>query len=171
MKLTGFEAAPHRPRGCARTALRSRGIQCRVLRGARLGRGGAVAGILHRGRDLPHHRTRKRRRRPAGRAGLCGREGHAAGPRRLDCADPDVCAALQPAPDRQCARAGARGRRRIQRAVRFMLLQTLVDGPTTLHLAGRYFDRFVREEGRLLLRERQAVYDTTMIATDLVYPV
>lgn len=53
----------------------------------------------------------------------------------------------------------------------FMLLQTLVDGPTTLHLAGRYFDRFVWHEGRLLLRERQAVYDTTMIATDLVYPV
>lgn len=53
----------------------------------------------------------------------------------------------------------------------FMLLQTLVDGPTTLHLAGRYFDRFVRHGNGLLLRERQAVYDTTMIATDLVYPV
>jgi anthranilate 1,2-dioxygenase small subunit len=53
----------------------------------------------------------------------------------------------------------------------FILLQTLVDGPTTLHLAGRYFDRFVRQGNRLLLRERQAVYDTTMIATDLVYPV
>lgn len=53
----------------------------------------------------------------------------------------------------------------------FMLLQTLVDGPTTLHLAGRYFDRFVWHADRLLLRERQAVYDTTLIATDLVYPV
>jgi anthranilate 1,2-dioxygenase small subunit len=53
----------------------------------------------------------------------------------------------------------------------FMLLQTLVDGVTTLHLAGRYFDRFLREGNKLLLRERQAVYDTTMIATDLVYPV
>jgi anthranilate 1,2-dioxygenase small subunit len=53
----------------------------------------------------------------------------------------------------------------------FMLLQTLVDGQTTLHLAGRYFDRFVQQGSRLLLRERQAVYDTTMIATDLVYPV
>jgi anthranilate 1,2-dioxygenase small subunit len=53
----------------------------------------------------------------------------------------------------------------------FMLLQTLVDGVTTLHLAGRYFDRFLRQGNKLLLRERQAVYDTTMIATDLVYPV
>lgn len=53
----------------------------------------------------------------------------------------------------------------------FMLLQTLVEGPTTLHLAGRYYDRFVPEGTGLLLKERQVVYDTTMIATDLVYPV
>jgi 3-phenylpropionate/cinnamic acid dioxygenase small subunit len=53
----------------------------------------------------------------------------------------------------------------------FILLQTLVDGPTTLHLAGRYFDRFVITEKGLLLKERQAIYDTTMLATDVVYPV
>jgi 3-phenylpropionate/cinnamic acid dioxygenase small subunit len=53
----------------------------------------------------------------------------------------------------------------------FMLLQTLVDAPTTLHLAGRYYDRFADTEKGLLLKERQVVYDTTMIATDLVYPV
>jgi 3-phenylpropionate/cinnamic acid dioxygenase small subunit len=53
----------------------------------------------------------------------------------------------------------------------FMLMQTLIDGVTTLHLAGRYYDRFVHLNGTLLLRERQVVYDTTMIATDLVYPV
>ncbi|MDB5728786.1 MAG: ring-hydroxylating dioxygenase subunit beta [Noviherbaspirillum sp.] len=53
----------------------------------------------------------------------------------------------------------------------FILLQTLVDAPTTLHLAGRYYDRFVTSEKGLLLKERQAVYDTTMLATDLVYPV
>jgi anthranilate 1,2-dioxygenase small subunit len=53
----------------------------------------------------------------------------------------------------------------------FMLLQTLVDGPTTLHLAGRYFDRFVVTDKGLLLKERQAIYDTTMLANDVVYPV
>lgn len=53
----------------------------------------------------------------------------------------------------------------------FILLQTLVEGPTTIHLAGRYYDRFVREGDELKLKERQAVYDTTMIATDVVYPV
>ena len=29
----------------------------------------------------------------------------------------------------------------------------------------------VRENGRLLIRERQCVYDTVLIANDLVYPV
>lgn len=53
----------------------------------------------------------------------------------------------------------------------FMLLQTLVESPTTIHLAGHYYDRFVRVAGRLKLKERQVVYDTTIIATDVVYPV
>lgn len=53
----------------------------------------------------------------------------------------------------------------------FLLLQTLVEGPTTIHLAGRYYDQFVRVDGRLKLKDRQVVYDTTVIATDVVYPV
>lgn len=53
----------------------------------------------------------------------------------------------------------------------YLLLQTLVDGPTTLHQSGRYFDTFVRDGARLLLKERQCVYDTLLIANDLVYPV
>lgn len=53
----------------------------------------------------------------------------------------------------------------------YLLLQTLVDGPTTLHQAGRYYDTFVRRGGKLLLKERQCVYDTVLIANDLVMPV
>ena len=53
----------------------------------------------------------------------------------------------------------------------YLLLQTLVDGPTTLHQSGRYYDTFVRVDDRLLLKERQCVYDTLLIANDLVYPV
>ncbi len=53
----------------------------------------------------------------------------------------------------------------------FMLLQTLVEGPTTMHMAGTYHDRFQRTGNGLLLRERQVIYDTTIIANDLVYPV
>ena len=53
----------------------------------------------------------------------------------------------------------------------YLLLQTLVDGPTTIQQSGRYFDTFVRREGKLLLKERQCIYDTVLIANDLVLPV
>ena len=53
----------------------------------------------------------------------------------------------------------------------YLLLQTLIEGPTTIHQAGRYYDTFVRRDGRLLLRDRQCVYDTLIIPNDLVYPV
>lgn len=52
----------------------------------------------------------------------------------------------------------------------FLLVQTLVEGPSTLHLAGCYHDRFVRREGRLKLAERQVIHDTNILANDLVYP-
>lgn len=53
----------------------------------------------------------------------------------------------------------------------FLLLQTLVEGATSIHMAGKFYDRFVHVDGRLLLKERQVIYDTTLIANDLVYPV
>jgi len=53
----------------------------------------------------------------------------------------------------------------------YLLLQTLVDGPTTIQQSGRYYDTFVRVNGRLLLKERQCIYDTVLIANDLVLPV
>lgn len=59
----------------------------------------------------------------------------------------------------------------IKAQANYLLLQTLVDGPTTLHQSGRYYDTFVRQGDRLLIKERQCVYDTLLIANDLVYPV
>jgi anthranilate 1,2-dioxygenase small subunit len=53
----------------------------------------------------------------------------------------------------------------------YLVLQTLVDESTTLHQAGRYYDRFGRAAGRLLLRERHCVYDTLLIDNSLVLPV
>ena len=58
----------------------------------------------------------------------------------------------------------------IQAQAAFLLMQTLVEGPTTLHLAGAYYDRYTRQDGVLKLKERQVVYDTTILANDLVYP-
>lgn len=60
---------------------------------------------------------------------------------------------------------------RIKAQSNYLLLQTLVEGPTTIHQAGRYYDTFVRANGGLLLKERQCVYDTVLIANDLVLPV
>jgi anthranilate 1,2-dioxygenase small subunit len=53
----------------------------------------------------------------------------------------------------------------------FLLMQTLVEGPSTVHLAGTYYDRFVRRDGRLLIANREVVYDTEILATSLAYPV
>ncbi|OZI18584.1 ring-hydroxylating dioxygenase subunit beta [Bordetella genomosp. 9] len=53
----------------------------------------------------------------------------------------------------------------------FLLMQTLVEGPTTLHLAGFYHDVFTHVDGVLKLKERQVIYDTEILANDLVYPV
>jgi anthranilate 1,2-dioxygenase small subunit len=53
----------------------------------------------------------------------------------------------------------------------YIVLQTLVDERTTIHQAGRYFDRFLRAGGRLRLKERQCVYDTLLIDNSLVLPV
>jgi anthranilate 1,2-dioxygenase small subunit len=53
----------------------------------------------------------------------------------------------------------------------YQLLQTLVEGPTTLLQAGRYYDTFRRVGARLLISERRCIYDTTLIANDLVLPV
>ena len=53
----------------------------------------------------------------------------------------------------------------------YALFETLVDERTTLQQVGRYHDRFARVEGRILLRERQCVYDSVIIDTALIYPV
>jgi 3-phenylpropionate/cinnamic acid dioxygenase small subunit len=53
----------------------------------------------------------------------------------------------------------------------FLLMQTLVEGPTTVHMSGMYHDEFIRHEGRLLLASREVVYDTQILDTALAYPV
>jgi 3-phenylpropionate/cinnamic acid dioxygenase small subunit len=53
----------------------------------------------------------------------------------------------------------------------YALYETLVDEPTRLQQLGRYHDRFVRRDSRLLLKERHVVYDSLMIDTAIIYPV
>jgi 3-phenylpropionate/cinnamic acid dioxygenase small subunit len=60
---------------------------------------------------------------------------------------------------------------RISAQTPFLLMQTLVEGPSTVHLSGTYHDQFLRQEGRLLIAGREVVYDTQILDTALAYPV
>jgi anthranilate 1,2-dioxygenase small subunit len=53
----------------------------------------------------------------------------------------------------------------------YLLLETLIDEPTRVQQVGKYYDRFQRKDGRLLIKERQCVYDTVLINNCLVLPV
>ena len=53
----------------------------------------------------------------------------------------------------------------------YMVLETLVADKTRIFQAGRYFDIFVREGGRLLLRKRDCVYDSLIIPNSMIFPV
>lgn len=53
----------------------------------------------------------------------------------------------------------------------YLLLETLVDEPTTVQQAGKYRDVFVRQGGALLIKDRQCIYDTVVINNCLVFPV
>jgi anthranilate 1,2-dioxygenase small subunit len=53
----------------------------------------------------------------------------------------------------------------------YLVLQTQLGEPTIIFQAGRYVDRFVRSRTGLLLKVRHCVYDSTIIDTDLVFPI
>lgn len=53
----------------------------------------------------------------------------------------------------------------------YLVVQTRLDGETFIYQAGRCADRFARDEGRLLLRERRIIYDTLAVRTLFVLPV
>jgi 3-phenylpropionate/cinnamic acid dioxygenase small subunit len=53
----------------------------------------------------------------------------------------------------------------------FLVLQTLLDQPTQVFSTGRYLDKLVRADGRLMFRERIAVYDAAVISNSLIFPL
>ena len=59
----------------------------------------------------------------------------------------------------------------IRATANFLLIQSLVDQPSEVFLAGAYHDRIVEERGALLFAERLCVYDSTIVPTSLVFPV
>ena len=59
----------------------------------------------------------------------------------------------------------------IQAEANYLLLETLVDEPSRVQQVGKYYDRFQRADGRLLIKERRCVYDTVLINNCIVFPV
>jgi 3-phenylpropionate/cinnamic acid dioxygenase small subunit len=51
-----------------------------------------------------------------------------------------------------------------------LMVQTLVDKPSEIVLAGVAHDVVVRDEGRLRYRERVVVFDSEMLPNSLIYP-
>ena len=59
----------------------------------------------------------------------------------------------------------------IQSEAGYLLLETLIDEPTRVQQAGKYYDRFERRDGRLIIKERLCVYDSVLINNCVVFPV
>ena len=53
----------------------------------------------------------------------------------------------------------------------YLVVETLMEEETRIFQAGLYIDQFVREDGRLLLKARDCIYDSLLIPNDMVYPV
>ena len=53
----------------------------------------------------------------------------------------------------------------------YLVVETLMEAETRIFQAGRYIDRFVHADGRLLLKSRDCIYDTLLISNAMVYPV
>ena len=53
----------------------------------------------------------------------------------------------------------------------FLVLQTLVEQPTEILVAGRCHDIVVAEGDQLRFRVKRCIYDTTLIPNTLVYPI
>ena len=66
-------------------------------------------------------------------------------------------------------RAAAEARWRVE--ANFVVMQTLVNEPTTLFSAGRYRDLVVTTSDGLRFAAKEAVYDSPVIPNSLIYPL
>ncbi|MGH7088055.1 MAG: hypothetical protein ACREFQ_04070, partial [Stellaceae bacterium] len=53
----------------------------------------------------------------------------------------------------------------------FLILRTMPERLTEVLMAGRYLDRIVRENGRIVFKERLCIYDSLLIPTSIIEPV
>jgi salicylate 5-hydroxylase small subunit len=53
----------------------------------------------------------------------------------------------------------------------YLVVQTLGEKAAEIFQAGRYRDEFAIDQGPLLLRRRDCIYDSTLIPNALIYPI
>ncbi len=53
----------------------------------------------------------------------------------------------------------------------YCIIRTMQDRLSELFQVGRYQDRVVRQDGRLLFQEKRCIYDSLLIPNSLVYPI
>ena len=51
-----------------------------------------------------------------------------------------------------------------------LIVQTLIDKPSDIILCGRCYDSLIIDDGKLLLRKREIVFDSELISNSLIYP-
>jgi len=59
----------------------------------------------------------------------------------------------------------------ISASTSYVVFRTLNDGKSETYSVGRYEDKIVRESGILKFKERQVIFDTNQIATQMVTPI
>jgi salicylate 5-hydroxylase small subunit len=53
----------------------------------------------------------------------------------------------------------------------YVVVRTKAGSPSEVYNAGRYLDRIVDSDGRLLFAEKICVYDSELISNSLIYPI
>ena len=53
----------------------------------------------------------------------------------------------------------------------YLVVETLMEDESKIALVGCYRDCFIRDKENLLIKSRDCIYDSLLIANDLVYPV
>jgi salicylate 5-hydroxylase small subunit len=53
----------------------------------------------------------------------------------------------------------------------YLVIRTRKNEPSEVFNCGRYFDKLVRDDGRLKFREKLAVFDSELIPNSIIYPI
>ena len=59
----------------------------------------------------------------------------------------------------------------IEAQANYAVFETMTDAYTRVFNIGRYLDKLVREDGRLLFSEKRCVYDSVLVPNSIIYPI